>query len=42
VIIALKNGVYIIPDSEDASLNSVDLIDKYYLKLLKKYIKAEV
>jgi len=30
--------VYIIPDTEDVHLNSVDLIDKYYLKLVKKYI----
>ena len=42
VIIALKNWVYIVPDSEDKTLNSVDLLDKYYLQLLKKYIKAEV
>ena len=42
VIIPLKNGVYIIPDDEDTSLNSVDLVDKYYIRLLKKYIKAEV
>ena len=42
IIIPLKNGVYIVPDSEDRSLNSVDLLDKYYLQLLKKYIKAEV
>ncbi len=41
-ILPLKSGVYIIPDSEDVSLNSVDLLDKYYLKLLKKYITQEV
>jgi len=38
IIINLKAWVYIIPDSEDLSLNKVDLIDKYYLMLLKKYI----
>lgn len=41
-IIGLKAWVYIVPDSEDVSLNKVDLIEKYYLKLLKKYIIAEV
>nr|MDD3720720.1 hypothetical protein [Candidatus Gracilibacteria bacterium] len=38
VIISLKSGVYIIPDNEDLKLNEVDLLEKYYLKLLKKYI----
>ena len=42
VILPLKNWVYIIPDSEDRELNDVDLIDKYYVKLLKKYISKEV
>lgn len=37
-IIPLKSWVYIIPDDDDINLNKVDLIDKYYLKLLKKYI----
>ena len=37
-ILPIKSGVYIIPDEEDRKLNKVDLIDKYYLKLLKKYI----
>lgn len=41
-IIALKSGVYIIPDTEDSHLNSVDLVEKYYLRLLKKYITREV
>lgn len=41
-LIPLKNWVYIIPDSEDSRLNAVDLTDKYYLKLLKKYITKEV
>ena len=38
VIINLKAGVYIVPDIEDKTLNKIDLIDKYYVKLLKKYI----
>ncbi len=42
LIISLKAWVYIIPDQEDKYLNTVDLIDKYYLKLLKKYITAFV
>ena len=42
VIISLKAWVYIVPDSEDANLNRIDLIDKYYLKFLKKSITAYV
>jgi len=42
VIVSLKSGVYVIPDEEDKSLNSIDLVEKYYLKLLKKYIVQEV
>lgn len=38
VIINLKAWVYIVPDLEDKKLNKIDLIDKYYMKLLKKYI----
>ena len=38
VIVNLKAWVYIIPDKDDEKLNKIDLIDKYYLKLLKKYI----
>lgn len=41
-ILALKSWVYIVPDSEDTSLNDIDLIEKYYIKLLKKYISREV
>lgn len=37
-IIPLKSGIYIIPEPGDELLNEVDLIEKYYLKLLKKYI----
>lgn len=42
LIISLKSGVYIIPDEEDKKLNEVDLLEKYYLSLLKKYITEEV
>ena len=38
IIIPIKSGVYIIPSEEDKKLNKIDLIEKYYLKLLKKYI----
>ncbi len=38
IIIPLKSWVYIIPWEEDKELNKIDLIDKYYLSLLKKYI----
>ena len=38
IIISLKAWVYVIPSIEDEKLNKVDLLDKYYLKLLKKYI----
>ena len=41
-IFSLKSGVYIIPDEEDKNINKVDIIDKYYLKLLKKYILSSV
>jgi len=42
IIISIKAWVYIIPSSEDLKLNNIDLIDKYYLKLLKKYITSFV
>lgn len=38
LIIPLKSWVYIFPDQDDLKLNEIDLIEKYYLKLLKKYI----
>lgn len=37
-IISIKSGVYIIPSENDKNLNKIDLIEKYYLKLLKRYI----
>ncbi len=37
-IIPLKSWVYIVPEKEDLKLNEIDLVEKYYLKLLKKYI----
>ena len=42
VIMSIKAGVYIIPDSEDEKLNKIDLMDKYYFKLIKKIITKEV
>lgn len=41
-IISLKSWVYIIPDKEDLKLNEIDLLEKYYLKMLKKYITFHV
>lgn len=41
-IIPIKSWVYIIPDENDKNLNKIDLIEKYYLKLLKKYITKEI
>lgn len=38
VIINLKNWVYLIPWEDDLKLNEIDLIEKYYYQLLKKYI----
>lgn len=38
IIISIKSGFYIIPSEDDKILNKIDLIEKYYLKLLKKYI----
>lgn len=38
IIISLKSWVYILPSEEDKKLNKIDLLEKYYLKLLKKYI----
>lgn len=42
VIISIKSWVYIVPDSNDLLLNHIDLIEKYYLRLLKKYISSYV
>jgi len=38
LIISIKAGVYVVPSNEDSMLNKVDLLDKYYMSLLKKYI----
>lgn len=38
IIVSLKSWVYIIPWDYDSWLNKIDLIDRYYLNLLKKYI----
>lgn len=42
IILPLKSGVYIVPSDEDRKLNSVDLLESYYVRLLKKYITQEV
>jgi len=42
IIIGVKSGVYIIPSNEDIKLNKIDLIDKYFFLLLKKYITFHV
>ena len=42
VIVSIKAWVYIIPDEEDLRMNSVDLMEKYYFKLIKKIITKEV
>lgn len=42
IIISLKSWVYVIPWDDDKKLNKVDLLEKYYLKLLKKYITYNV
>jgi len=42
IIISIKAWVYILPWKEDKNLNKIDLIEKYYLKLLKKYITYNV
>ena len=41
-ILSLKAGVYIVPNADDKKLNSVDLLEKYYLQLVKKYITEYV
>ena len=38
VIISIKSWVYVVPSEEDKTLNSIDLLEKYYVQLLKKYI----
>lgn len=38
VIVPLKSWVYIVPTKEDMVLNQIDLLENYYMKLLKKYI----
>lgn len=40
IIIPVRNWVYIVPLKEDLHLNEVDLIEKYYYSLLKKYISS--
>lgn len=42
VIKVIRNGVYVVPNEEDKFLNEVDILDKYYFKLAKKYITENV
>lgn len=42
IIIPIKSWVYIIPELWDFDFNEIDLLEKYYLKLLKKYISFYV
>ena len=42
VILTLRNSIYLIPDEDDLKLNEIDLVEKYYFKLVKKYITSEV
>ncbi|MCP4522746.1 MAG: hypothetical protein GY828_00845 [Candidatus Gracilibacteria bacterium] len=42
MLIPLKSGVYIVPSGEDSGLLHADLLEKYYPKLLKKYITYHV
>lgn len=37
-IIPLKSWIYIVPEPEDLHLNEIDLVEKYYFKLLKRYL----
>ena len=41
-IITLKSWVYVVPTDEDLKMNSIDLLEKYFYRLLKKYIIQEV
>lgn len=42
IIKSIRNWVYIIPDKYDLGLNEIDLIEKYYYSLIKKYITKEI
>ena len=42
IIIPLKSWVYLIPRQLDFWMNEVDLMEKYFLQLLKKYITYHV
>jgi len=40
VIKTIRNWIYLVPDKTDEKLNEVDLIEKYYYSLVKKYITS--
>ena len=42
IIIPLKSWVYLVPTIDDRLLNKIDLMEKYFLQLLKKYITFHV
>jgi len=42
IILWVKAWVYVIPEDNDRWLNKVDLLDKYYMQLLKRIITKEV
>ncbi len=42
VILSIKAWVYVLPTLEDKKLNSIDLGEKYYYKLVQKYIRQYV
>lgn len=42
ILLPLKNGVYVVADIADETLNEIELLEKYYFPLLKQYIKEEV
>lgn len=39
-IISLRNGVYIVREKWDETLNEIDLLEKYYFILVKRYIMS--
>jgi len=38
ILMPIKAWIYIVPDDDDFKLNKIDLLEKYFYKLLKKYI----
>lgn len=42
VLKVIRNWVYVISNKDDNELNEIDLVEKYYFELVKKYILQEV